>query len=755
MVTTYTIKPTTSLQKGSVKPDFTLLPANEVAPTIIQQPTNGLAQTTYKNVDGSFKDMIAVNGTATIIKGSNFTISVKILDPSNVLNPDNLENIKIVWIVNGSELHQYTQQNNGKGVQSIAISNVDLIHNGDYVVQATNKYGTTISETLTIQVIDPNNNTLLNNNLIQNPLGAAGTDGWNVSADIITNQFDDSFSTNSGYASIVNKNLIDPEYDSDGNFVRGKDRYFGEPPFKFTTAPNETDFKIIWEAVKKGTTIKNEKPFKENATCLISNERSGSLYSNMYPSPYTMDAYNKLKKPNRGLVSELSAIPTYFTRDKLTFNSTQTSTISQIVDIGDLSNLVDGTAVGIDEVNLQFFCYLGSGISKYKYELLDSFDNIVNTYNTYIVSPIMWSRFIKNDQYNGQSTATKNIIPNNVVKIRLVPVAEDTTEVLLSCFDDNGNTIRTTKINGPTVEDLWAVKQKFFLSTYINKLFNFVTEFNKNIPVYIGDKKYFELEPGIDKKIKLGETSVNNNLAWLLKNYPKYIGSFSPYSLSAWETGGYALKGFDKGVAAFFGYTTTFTLPKKTRSIQVQVNFTNNTKARVDQNPRSILNGYSWNYDDIYATHLASKGIYQYNYPKTGATLFKLTLSNQKFDEKVLDRDRYSFPTYFIPNNNVWYDSKAFLQNGDSMDETRYITYTDFAGPYPGQNDPDTDYVDVVPSIKSTDVVIGDLLENYIAVQGSLPQPITAVPEETVVTFVTASISTTTTPAQQPTNMQA
>ena len=158
------------------------------------------------------------------------------------------------------------------------------------------------------------------------------------------------------------------------------------------------------------------------------------------------------------------------------------------------------------------------------------------------------------------------------------------------------------------------------------------------------------------------------------------VEPYRKYTLEAWENGSFTVKGFDKGAAALFGYTTNFQIPVKTRSIQVVVSFTNTSQAKYDQNPASYVNGYRWTYNDIYATHLAAKGIYQYNYPKVAATLFKLILSANGLSDR--NAGTYTYPTYFIPQKNVWYDSKKAIETS-TMDETLgYTTYMAFNGPY-------------------------------------------------------------------------
>jgi len=731
MFNTYTFESTPTLQKSSVKPNFVLLPQNQVPPIITQQPTNGLTQTSHKDGSGNYTTMVSVNGTTTALLGTNFTASLQVIDPSNVLDPSNLENLKIVWKFNGAELHEYTQQNNGKGTTSISFVNATPLINGDYIAEITNDYGTTTSDTLTVQIVDPNNNKYINSNLVQNSLGAAGLDGWEASNDIQVNQLDDTYTGTNGFASIVNNNLIDPLYDENDKFVKGKDRYAGEWPFKFSTAANITDFRVVWDSIKNNKQLGNTEDLKNYPTTLITNEKPSGSYGEMYPSPYNIDAYNGLVKPKRGLVSDLATIPTYFTRDKIKFSSQQTSTLTQTIDITELGDVVDGNAVGIDELSAQFFCYLGAGISKYNYELLDKFGNVVRTLNTYIVSPIMWSRFLANDP-----EFVKTIIPDNVVKINLVPIIEDITTVQVACFDQNNNRLRNLELQGPTSEDIWSVKQKFFISTYINKLFNLLTTYTKEIPVYIFDKKYFVIEPDISKSLKVGNKSKNENQNWLATNYPKYVGSTSKYSLSQWEDGLFTLKGFDKGAAALFGYSQTFTIPVKTRSIQIRVNFINTSKVRADQSPKTFVNGYNWVYEDIYATHLALKGIYQHNNPRVAATLFKLVLTNERFDKR--NAGNYTFPTYFVPDRNVWYDSKATLRTLN-MDETLgYTTYVDINGPYAGQFTSTTQYSDIIPTTTNASEFIPTDSNNATAIPtnlnsaGQIVAPVTASSEEII-----------------------
>lgn len=670
----YNIKPTISTQKGSVKKNFVLLPENKVAPLIAVQPANGLEQTTYIGIDNKLKPLIAVNGKASILKNTNISIKVKTTDPSNIVDSTSSTNLKFVWTFNGSELTQYNQLNNGKGVNQITLKDTTPLHNGEYQVQVSNNYGAVLSEPLTLEVIDIANNEFFHNNLIQNSIGNAGLSNWTVDQDITVSQFDSSYEGVLGFASILNGGKVDPIWDINANFDKPKPRFLGELPFKFSTTPNKTNFNKVWSEINLGVKSFTFDSMRNYPANIIGNEAPNKQYSQFFPSPYAIDAYNKNDKGKRGLVVDLRKTPTYFTRNKMQFNTSQTSTLTQTIDLSNISNTVDGNTPGVDKIIAQFFCYLGAGVSRYLYELLNEKGEVVKVLNTYIVSPIMWGRFLANDP-----GFVKTDIPDNVVRINLVPVLEDTSTVQVKCLDSNGNVLNNTTIESPTLEDIWAVKEKMFISSYINKLFNLTTNFNNRIPVYINNKKYFNIElDGGDR------TVTNENRKWLKSYYPKYRqilqGPNRKYTLETWEDGNFTMKGFDKGAAALFGYNKTFQIPIKTRSVQVVVSFTNTTQARYDQNPKSYVSGYRWIYEDLYATHLAGKGIYQYNHPKTAATLFKLVLDINGLENRNVGT--YNYPTYFIPEKNVWYDSKRALQE-NTMDETLgYTTYMSFDGPY-------------------------------------------------------------------------
>ena len=127
---------------------------------------------------------------------------------------------------------------------------------------------------------------------------------------------------------------------------------------------------------------------------------------------------------------------------------------------------------------------------------------------------------------------------------------------------------------------------------------------------------------------------------------------------------------------------------------------------------------------------------------KTAATLFKLLLTNEKLDKR--NAGNYTIPTYFIPEHNVWYDSKATLR-AISMDETMgYTTYVDINGTYASQNAVVNQFSDIVPTTTNltefTLVSSGSIvpIPTNLNSAGQITTPVTASYEE-IVTPVTAS----------------
>lgn len=673
MIRQYNIKTNSSIKRGRIRPDFELLPVNDSLPIVKSQPVRNFVQYTYTNPGNAFlsyKDIVVIEpSTVKILTGATISFSVIVEDPSNVLDPFDTTNLKFVWKRDDSEISELTQINDGKGTAQVYIENATSDINGVYYCEITNELGTTRSDSFTIEIVDPKYNNLLYNNIVANTTGESGLDNWEVSDDIVVRQFDDDIQYTKNFASIYSDATLPYNWEKqpDGFFIQKiLTKVNGEIPFTFSTSNNWINFNDAWSRLKKGEDLANDKEASWTLTELtpniVKNEKAFDMFAQMFPSPYTIDSYNRndrtLPYIKQSLVDTFGTVPTYFTRDRLKFiidGGSITSTMTQTIDLTEIGDWIDGKVTGIDSINAHYFNYIAAGLSGYKFALYDKADGtgkIVDILDNYILDAKEWINFIQNKSF------TKYSIPNNVARIDIIPVAHDKITVSIDCIGASGQVIKKEEIEGPSAKDVFAIKEKFYLSAYFNKLFNSVTEFKGNYPVFIYNRKYFEITPTSTA------TSRNKNLKYLKDStYPKYNSQSG-----SWDSGDFIVKGFDRGAAAFFGYNSNFTIPPNTRFLRIGMVFENSSPVLLNADSKVIINDFNWDFEEIYADHLKNGSIYPYNYPKTGLSQIKLVLGANSVDINS------KYTTYYLPNRSVWKVSKQQL-NQNIHDETKEVVY--------------------------------------------------------------------------------
>lgn len=680
----YKLKQKNTQKRGRVKPDFELLPQDQVAPSVVSQPVRNFIQYTHLNQAGEPLSIKTVDtNIIRVLKNTTIGFSAVVEDPSNTLDPYDTTNLKFVWKVNDSEIYDLSSLNGGKGTSQVYLDGefVTPAINGEYFLEVSNKFGTTASEKFTIEVIDQELNPLLNKNLIKNSTGNKGVEDWDLADDIIVKQMEDSKGWTQNFASIVNAASVQVQREARDNpsIVSYDPRLKYERPFIYCRSNNYINMNEAWNEVtfKDNMNRLDSWGYREYAPQITDNEKPWAPFNQFFPSPYTVDEYNG----NSGLVNKSSLIndfgtlPTYFTRDKIKFvkdGGKPKSQMSQVVDVSDIADLIDGNVTGINKLNAHFFTYLGTGISKYNYVLRDINNTVVKTLNTYILDKQNWGFFLTNKQFN------KYQIPAEVVRIDLEPIVSDIVDVNIDCIGVDGSVLKRETILGPREKDIFAVKERFLISTYVNKLFNAVTNFDlrKDLDVYIFGIKYFTIGAPKITTVRTGITtrteivSKNANTNWLKKYYPEYKGPMDDWSAQKWETGDFTLKGFDRGAAAMFGYNKNIQIPAKTRQIKVTIDFTHNSTAINDANAEPTVN---WTDEDIYGEHLEGGGLYEYNFPKTAVTQTKLLVTTEQ------PKINSTYPTYYLPIQNVWKVQKRLLTK-DIHDETKgspVFNYTD------------------------------------------------------------------------------
>ena len=278
----------------------------------------------------------------------------------------------------------------------------------------------------------------------------------------------------------------------------------------------------------------------------------GPYYLDRYNRNYGRAKNNKSAQ---ALLDESSSerVVNYLTRDKIAFSESPAVQFHQDIDITSAASMVNGFVGGVDTVSAQLFAYVGIGITGFKIKvqvdgevkeypwyihdmlsLLDQTtkDNIKGGWESGGISPLVWwpanngvgsstgngphykgsDPFLQwldsiggyegvddNTQFSdwGERREARLIAPDIGTDIEIIPIANDTTELEVEFLDSSDNRIglkkRGSVFKGPTIEDIWAVKEKVYFPMTL-------------FPIFI----YFK--PGRDNNIKVfGQTYTNTN----------------------------------------------------------------------------------------------------------------------------------------------------------------------------------------------------------------------------------------------------
>jgi len=190
---------TSSLDENQTTYD--LLPTIINRPPVIVEPIE-LASTPqikpYETADASGKYLYYFpDGTVKINLGAKITLAVKAEQPQ-VLNVENgiLTMVKpsvgltYIWRKNGVMLNSdqsfSLQSKVTVSGNSVTFDNMQPSDAGTYVCEISNDIGTVTTEPVVIEVLNLDFDALFYRNLINNPYGANGTDGWQVNNDDLT-----------------------------------------------------------------------------------------------------------------------------------------------------------------------------------------------------------------------------------------------------------------------------------------------------------------------------------------------------------------------------------------------------------------------------------------------------------------------------------------------------------------------------------------------------------------------------------------
>jgi hypothetical protein len=306
-----------------------------------------------------------------------------------------------------------------------------------------------------------------------------------------------------------------------------------------------------------------------------------------------------------------------------------------------------------------YYNYTYNILRFYVYESIQGGDIIDN----YIFAPAAPDKFLntlvvdfnglKQMAEGGNGAIDPKLDLSKITRIDVFPKCNDTVSFELEYLNVFGEQLGLDTLNGPNEDDIFAVKEKVFLSTVLTKLFQKTTKLtlaNDFTPVtYKGGQEMFTFY-----KFAYGDGSgpgITIGQEFLRQNYPAdYFATLANNSFPVSDT----------GAAAFFAVNKTFSVPRTTRTINVTVNFNHNSIAW-GQDADSGINRYDL--AEIQAEHLTDKlKFYRSGNPRTGLAHVKLCLYDTTYKRTNL------YPNFFVPPRHVWSEMKTIL-TGPQMKE--------------------------------------------------------------------------------------
>ena len=380
------------------KSTFELLLSIPNPPTIQEQPINRVVQRTWiqsiKADTPIYQEISPIANIVNAIEGTELSWSILAGDTSNLENPNDSSTLKYFWRKDDASMVSVNSLNNNKGSSTITITSESCtpLISGEYVCEVSNQYGTVISDSFTLNVFNVDNDSKFYTNLIQNGDGEGGLNTWDDGDNIKVLPFSDDITTRTNFGSfqlggfITLKGLTDKPTSY-------------EPEFRFSTSNHSSLFYPGYSVRKQlepgfqdvNTLLIDESGippafdkwlnFNYLAQIVANEDYTGnSPLAAFFPGTYWMDKYNRNDEVIGGLTQELTKgiphlrtdTPTYFTRNNIEFKENggdKSATFSQTINLENLSDFIDGNSYGVNNLESQFFAYVGAGITGYNVTL--------------------------------------------------------------------------------------------------------------------------------------------------------------------------------------------------------------------------------------------------------------------------------------------------------------------------------------------------------------------------------------------------
>jgi hypothetical protein len=722
--------------------EFQLLPSPPALPFIASQPINNFVQYSwiigfdnglplYQEIKPKFNVVRALQNTA-------FSFEVRVTDPSNVNDRNSLDNISFVWKKDGATVYSLNRLNGGVGVSGLSVSqqNSKPDLSGVYTCEVSNNFGTTTTQPLELEIVDPLQHPKMFKNLILNGDGEGGLDNWIGDGQIVVDTFQMDITTSRKFGSFNLGRFNTADYNE----------AFQEavlPQFRFSAAGQQGAF-YLWHRERsrlEGTNFTdiNTKSIPNTSfpewvayntqPHLVPNEdfyANGGPYdiqnklpAAFFPGVRWMDLYNQnTGSALIGLRAEIeNQTPNYFTRRKIKFEKfggREITSMNQTIDLNDVADYVDGYVYGVKYMTSQFFAYVGIGITDYKikcqttegektfnYFIKDSeevYDSIVRKSNEYFPDVRVEQR--------GDSKYT--LLPNTDIEI--IPQCNDLTNITISYLDSLSKILKEEVIPGPTVEDIWALKEKVYFVLTLYAVYEYLIPNGNNAIRVFGQKftdtnamqAFFAAGSGLfGREYYRTQNALPANLTDVTAKHFLNKYRYTPITGSDddWRKGtvypGYIWYGEksrsdavppvnnpywyykalpDYGGAAMIGVGKDIIIPSQTRSVRIKVDFIHTSQVIKDVDSR--LKGWTSQeiYSDIYGnTSNTSARVVEYGNPRCGITKMKFILA----PNNIQISDQYV--TYNIPPlaSTVLGWQKARLQLRDEFNTAnqQYFRY--------------------------------------------------------------------------------
>lgn len=504
--------------------DFRLLPVNPKAPIIQSHPIRNFTQRNVTevlspfnftdNTNSSYTEgfgtdsnsqplllIIPIFNVFTVKKNISIEWTMYIIDPSNINNPNDLSNIKYVWKRNGNPIVELNRINDNKGTPQVLLDEQSVTQEvaGEYVCEVSNDYGTVTTVPFILEVIDPDNNSMMYADLVTNGDGGGGLDGWlDVTGTYQTrmiekNEFVGLDSTIADFT-VATGSLEQKSYPFNFNTFSRKNIFYPVYAKLLAAQPNLTDLNTQIVYSDNNTPIGlTDYEWWNHTTALptiIANEDIDNPKSpqGFFPGPAYIDSFNDnndalANKNLKTLADELDYttvnIP-YFTTNRaqfLTPGKSARNSLRQVIDLSSVSSVIDGAAAGIQSIAGCFFAYVGIAISRYVIKYVQNGDQ--KEVNWYVTDIGTYRDFLQcklGDKFR--------IKPDKGTSIECTPIIDDIVEINLKYYNESGDLISSAPVQTPTSRDLWAIKEKAFFPLTLYPLFAFFEPNNNDITVF-------------------------------------------------------------------------------------------------------------------------------------------------------------------------------------------------------------------------------------------------------------------------------